>query len=418
MPYLIKDRIQFLAETGQILSSFLDYYTTLANVAKLVVTNIADFCIIDINEKGEMKRVAVRVSNRKKQKIANEFFNFSPDPRNKMAIYEAAKLGRPIIIRQATKSWLRTVSRIPREREVVKNLELNSFIFAPMINRNKLIGVLTIGSWDKNFSYSENDAIFIDEVADRAALAVDNAKLFSEAQEAIETRDEFLSIASHEIRTPLTSLLLNLQITLKKLRSAHRGNIDGNELVKLVEASELQVERLSRLIKDLLDVSVVATGRLVIEPEPMELSTLIREVLAEFDAQLKRMKIQMIFKSSGKIEGNWDKIRLEQVISNLISNAIKYGNRKPVKISVGKGRKNAILTIQDKGIGIRQEDQNRIFEKFKRISDDKGHSGLGVGLYIAKQIVEAHGGEIIIESKIGRGTTFTVELPLSFGEGS
>lgn len=126
MPYLIKDRIQFLAETGQILSSFLDYYTTLANVAKLVVTNIADFCIIDINEKGEMKRVAVRVSNRKKQKIANEFFNFSPDPRNKMAIYEAAKLGRPIIIRQATKSWLRTVSRIPREREVVKNLELNS----------------------------------------------------------------------------------------------------------------------------------------------------------------------------------------------------------------------------------------------------------------------------------------------------
>lgn len=411
MPYIIKDKIVFLSEASKILSSSLDYNVTISIVAKLVVSNIADFCMVDVIEEGNiMKRLVVKDSDSKNQRLAQKMHEFSPDPNNKMAIYDAARSGEPIIIKKVTNKWLNSVSKIKEERDLVKQLGLISFVFAPLISRGKVIGVLTIASCKEGFEYSQDDALFLKELANRIGIVVDKARLYSEAQEAIKTRDEFLSIASHELRTPLTSILLNLQLMLMKMQKAEKSKLDTKEIVKLSENALKQSWRMSRLINDLMNVSAASTGRFEIEKEETDLAEMVHEAIERFNnhAQMKRLKF---LPPAEKIIGFWDKIRLEQVFSNLISNAMKYGDGKPIEVNIKNDKNNAYFIISDKGIGIKQEDQKRIFERFERAAS-REYRGLGVGLYITNEIVKAHNGEITLKSKEGHGSMFTISLPL------
>lgn len=412
MPYVVKDKILFLSEASKILSSSLDYNVTLAIISKLIVTSIADFCLIDIFDGYRMKRLAVNVSDPKKHELALKMFDFLPNPKNKQAIYDTARLGAPTIIEKVTKKWLREVSRIPEEREVITQLGLNSHMFVPLKSRGEVIGVITIASMEKDFSYSQEDAIFIEELAIRAGTVVDKARLYMEAQEALRTRDEFLSIASHELKTPLTSILLNLQGMLNKIYKTKSQAPEINEIIKLIELSKRQSHRMSRLINDLLNVSVASTGRLKIEKERMDLVGLVGDVITHFKQQLRSSNIRIVVVGGERpIVGKWDIIRLEQVIANLISNAIKYGDKKPITIEMEKRNGKAYLKVRDRGIGIREGDENFIFERFKRAVSAKDYSGLGVGLYISRQIVEAHRGRLYVESHEGKGATFIMELP-------
>lgn len=412
MPYKLTDKIQFLSEASKILSSTLEYNVTLASVAKLVVTNIADLCVIDVFEEGHLNRVTVRAADPKKQKVANAMYNFIPDPRNKQAVYDSANGGKPIIIKKVTNEWLSTVSRIKEERDIHQTLGLSSLIFTPLKSRGKVIGVLTIASCKPDFSYTQADANFMEELASRAGLAVDNSRLFSDAQEALRTRDEFLSIASHELKTPLTSILLNLQLILHKIHNAANEKVEISEIVSMIEVSKKQSERMSRLISDLLNISVISTGRLQVEREPMDLSGLVDDILNRFSVQFEKAHMKVILKNRKPVWGHWDKIRLEQVISNLISNAVKYGKSKPLTVEVTHEHGKAIVKIRDQGIGIKEKDMVHIFERFKRAVSSKDFKGLGVGLYISRQIIEAHGGTLTVKSVERRGSTFTVELPL------
>jgi signal transduction histidine kinase len=412
MPHVVSDKILFLSEASKVLSSSLDYYTTLGTVAELIVTGVSDFCIIDIFDGRKMSRVAVRVADRKKQKLANKMYEFLPSPSNKEAIYDTAKNNKTVLIKKATPTWLNRVSKIKEERETIKKLGLNSHLFVPLISRGQTIGVLTTASMDPKFSYSETDLPFIEELANRAATAVDKARLYLEAQKALRTRDEFLSVASHELKTPLTSILLNIQAVIKKIQKTEIESPEIREIVKMLELSSRQSHRMARLINDLLNVSVASTGRLQIEKEETELIGLVKEVILSFKARLKDSNIQVVVDMDEKIVGMWDKVRIEQVIANLLSNAIKYGKGKPILITVKKLGKNAHIRIKDNGIGIKKVDQEMIFEQFKRAVNSKEYSGLGVGLYICLQIVEAHKGKLSVESKAGDGASFIVDLPL------
>lgn len=417
---IAKDTIAFLAEASKILSSSLDYNVTLASIANLVVSAIADFCVIDLLQNdGRMHRVAVKGADYRKQKIAKIMFKFPPDPRNREAIYDAARRARPILIKKVTKKWLENSSRIPEEHEVMEKLGLHSLsiIFAPLKSRGRVIGVLTLVLNRKNFFYSEADVLLAEELANRAGVAVDNARLYTEAQDALRARDEFLSIASHELKTPLTSILLQLQTVLQNIRQHATKYTETDQytvkIIEMLESTEQQSRRLAKLISDLLNVSLVSTGRLQLEKERVDLTGIVKDVLTNFSMQFKRNKTKVIFKNSTKpLIGIWDKVRLEQVISNLVSNAIKYGRQKPITISVKNDNKCGVFTIKDRGIGIKKEDQARIFERFKRGVSTSDYRGLGVGLYISRQIVDAHGGKIELRSKEGKGATFTVCLPL------
>ncbi len=221
----------------------------------------------------------------------------------------------------------------------------------------------------------------------------------------MQQRDDFLSIASHELKTPLTSLVLNSD----SLRTAaRRGDLEG--VTRKAEGVRRNVDRLARLVSSLLDISRISAGRLDLELEVVDLSEVVREVVARFDDEARRAGCAVRVTASGAATGRWDRLRLDQVATNLLSNAIKYGRGKPVDVSVDAGDDRATLTVRDRGIGISAADQRRIFQRFERAVSKRNYGGFGLGLWIVRQIVEALGGSVRVESTPGEGSIFQVEL--------
>lgn len=232
-------------------------------------------------------------------------------------------------------------------------------------------------------------------------------RLVDDLREAVRVRDEFLAIASHELRTPLTSLKLQVQSLLAKRESPNGPKLD--EKLRLVER---QVGRLNDLIGGMLDVLRITSGKMTLSRERVDLVDVVRDVVARAQPTIERAGYVVEVKADGPVVGHWDRLRLETVAANLLSNALKYGERKPVEIGVSAENGRARLTVRDQGIGIPPEAQARIFERFERAVPIRHFGGLGLGLWITRQIVEAHGGAIRLESRQGGGTTFTVELPM------
>jgi signal transduction histidine kinase len=231
----------------------------------------------------------------------------------------------------------------------------------------------------------------------------------AERQRALQLRDEFMSMASHELRTPLTPLKLQLHLLR---RHAQNQAIPSDELTSKFEQVDKQLERIVKLVDELLDVSRVSAGRLSLQPEEIELVTLVRETVDGFKAQLEQTNSAVEIVAEHPVHGIWDRLRLQQVVSNLLTNAMKYGNGKPIRISVHSSKHSATVVMRDEGIGIPEEHQGIIFEAFERGSYQAGTGGLGLGLYIVRRIVEAHQGSIRVDSKPGLGSSFVVELPL------
>ncbi len=225
-----------------------------------------------------------------------------------------------------------------------------------------------------------------------------------ESKQAVFARDEFLSIASHELRTPLTALKLRLQSVL------HSSELTEKTQRRIDSAVE-QTERLERLINNLLDVSRITTGHLELEPEDFDLAEMAQDVAERFREQVAGGGSSLAFGASGAVRGRWDRMRLEQVINNLLANALKFGENKPIVVSVDADERSAVLMVVDQGIGIAPEDLSRIFHQFERVLGHRTFGGLGMGLYISRQIAEAHGGRIEVDSARGQGSRFRVILP-------
>jgi len=237
-----------------------------------------------------------------------------------------------------------------------------------------------------------------------------------ELKKTLVARDEFFSIASHELKSPLNSLGLKLQILDHQMKKNDNEMVSKKKIFETIEFVMQQMFRLGTLIDNLLDISRIRLKRIMLEKSELNLVTIVHEVVSRFEDQARLAGCPISVLESGTVRGEWDKIRIEQVITNLISNAIKYGNAKPIEVSVSHDQDSAVLIVQDGGLGISLADQARIFERFERASTDSSISGLGLGLYITKQIVEAHHGTIIVESEVERGSRFIVKLPQKFAE--
>lgn len=229
----------------------------------------------------------------------------------------------------------------------------------------------------------------------------------------IRARDEFLSMASHEIKTPLTVMLLNIQKALHDIKNVSLADFSVADFMDKLQSVEHQTNRLAKMIKDLSNVSLITTGRLKLELEKGDLSSIVREVVKRLPSTLgSEDNYKINLEAKKPVLGMWDSVRVEQVVINLISNAVKYGKGKPVEVTVKQSGKTAKIIVKDSGIGIPKKFQKSIFERFERGTAGNSYQGLGVGLYITNQIVTAHGGKIKLDSKENRGSTFTIELPI------
>lgn len=249
-------------------------------------------------------------------------------------------------------------------------------------------------------------ASFVVDLSELKRIEAERNRLYEEARDAVKARDAFLSVAGHEIRTPLSALSLILYQLARQVRAL------GNEkAVDLAARSEKQVARLVRLADELLDVSRISAGSLHLDPEEMDLGLLAHDVVERLEESARRAGCTLTLRASEGVVGYWDRSRLDQVLSNLLTNAMKFGAEAPIEVDVSARGEAAILTVTDHGIGIHDDDQRRIFERFERAVAGERYPGMGLGLWITREILEAHGGKIAVQSRPGAGARFVVTLP-------
>jgi signal transduction histidine kinase len=234
---------------------------------------------------------------------------------------------------------------------------------------------------------------------------------FRQAQVALQTRDRFVAMASHELKTPLASLTLQVQLLERLLRRREGLAAQWDRVTEGLWRLHRQVDRLVKLAEDLLDVSISHEGRLSIAPEPVGLTPLTAEIVDRFQQTLDPHGSQIELVVEEDVTGEWDPHRLDQVITNLLSNALKYGGGKPIQVVIGGGERMAQIMVRDRGVGISARDIPRIFKRFERIGGEADPGGIGLGLHIASEIVRLHGGSIQVESEPGKGAAFIVTLP-------
>lgn len=233
-----------------------------------------------------------------------------------------------------------------------------------------------------------------------------------ELERAVRMRDDFMSIVSHEVRTPLNGLILETQLRRMHLSRGNLAAFSEDKLKAMVERDERQINSLIRLVEDMLDVSRIRTGKLSIRPKAFDLGQLVQGLVQNFSAQAGALETHIELQRCQTLQGEWDEFRIEQVLANLLSNALRYGERKPVQVRLFEEGAMACVQVQDSGIGISAQNQQRIFQQFERVAAQQASGGLGLGLYISEQIVLAHGGRIQVDSSEGSGATFSVYLPL------
>jgi signal transduction histidine kinase len=255
--------------------------------------------------------------------------------------------------------------------------------------------------------YDADDVVLAQNLADRAAIALENGRLLSEALEAVQARDDFLAVAAHELRTPLTSMLLQVQL----LRRAIGRERVEERATRAIAVTEAQAWRLSTLIDGMIDVSRFAANQVLIHLDEVDLGELLDELLRALSTDLERAGCTVTVSAPRKLVGRWDRGRIAQVLASILSNAMKFGAGRPIEVDVDANDESVRIAVRDHGIGISAEDQARIFERFERAVPTRHFGGLGLGLYTSVQILRAHQGSLRVDSRKGQGARFVIDLP-------
>jgi PAS domain S-box-containing protein len=403
----------FLSDAGEILTGSLEYERTLQDVARLAVQGLADWCTVAIQEANGLAVLAVAHTDPAKEPKTRELIRQLPpgDMKLTRGLGHVVRTGQSDLCPDTLEAgWVRAALGVDTPARFLE-LGARSYMCVPLKARGDTFGVITFVSVAPGKSYGQVDLALAEELVRRAGLAVDNARLFRKAQEALKSRDEFLSMASHDLRSPLTSLRLQLQAVRRDMQPGREGARSTEKVVARMESMERQTDRMLHMMDALLDITQMTAGRLELRRQKLDLVELVRGAVATLDEELRQSGVQVRVHAEGPVEGMWDRLRLEQVVDNLLSNAVKYGKGQPVDLTVSTDGTLARLVVRDQGVGIAPEDQERLFERFERVRLDRRVTGYGVGLWIVRHVVEAHGGSISIESRLGEGSSFIVQLP-------
>lgn len=397
---------RLLAEAGRLFHQFLDPDLTVAELARLMVPEVADVCLLFlVTPSGELVPRAVKHAEPEREAwLWDTVRRYPPPPEAPGGIWQVLRTGRSELVSHVTPEALAHGARNAEHLALLERVGIQSYLAVPLRVGEQTRGVFALVTSTPERRLTSTDQLFVEELAGRAALALDNARLFREAQDAVE----LIGVAAHDLGNPLNTL----QLLLRRL---HRMELaPGGEKVREGLGTALkQTQRLGQLLHNLLDLSRLSSGKLVLDVAPVDLADLAHEVVERFAEQAEEAGCKLLFEAELGLVGRWDRLRLDRVVTNLLSNALKFGKGRPVEVRVERlESQRARLRVQDHGEGIAYASQGRIFNRFEREPSAGKHAGFGLGLYIVRQLVEAHGGIIRVESTPGEGAIFTVELPL------
>jgi PAS domain S-box-containing protein len=401
------------AEVSDALSNSLDPQATLHRMLPLLVPNIADYCVVQLLANDNQMEVVATAHRDEVGKASLDALiaRYQPLLAEDHIADQVINKRQPLLMTQVPADFIETMPPDPVVRELLRQIDPQSFIVVPMLSRQRIIGVLTLGLTDQYHRYNEGDLVVAQELARRCALALENAQLYAAAQQAIQQRDAFLSIAAHELRTPLTSMLGQAQLAQRRLSNA--GVLSDRDR-RSFEVIISQTVKLNRLITDLLDVSRLAQNQLQIARDPLDLAQLVEQVVEQTRPTLQIHTLHYAPSASAVIiEGDAD--RLEQVLQNLLTNAVKYSPEGgEIRVTLQQQHQYALLEISDQGIGIPAKALDNLFQRFFRAENATRLriGGVGVGLYVVHEIVVLHGGNISVHSVENVGSTFRILLPL------
>ncbi|EPX60562.1 hypothetical protein D187_002049 [Cystobacter fuscus DSM 2262] len=404
----LAERQHFLYEASTLLGSSLDSVSTMERLMELVVPRFADCCAVHVlTEEGRVEQLAGLHRDPERARVALQVLRLQPvELSADHGVGKVLRTGESEWIPEFSEGQLAQMARSSEAEAPLNALQLCSYICVPLVARGRTLGTLMLAQGDSGRHYSRADLTLAEELARRAALCLDNARLYRDAQDAIRLRDEFLSIASHELKTPLTVLRLQLSSLERHLPP------EASERMRTkLDEAQRQARRLSQLITLLLDVGRIVTGRVSLDRAEMDLTRLIQEVMERLRDVFTRAGCEVTLHAPAPVVGCWDALRLEQVIVNLLTNAARYGAGKPITLRLESDGVHARFIVRDEGVGISPEDLPRIFSRFERAVTVRHYGGLGLGLYISREIVESHGGHLTVDSQPGQGATFTLELP-------
>ena len=405
-----RQRATFLAAVSATLSTSLDYAATLRTIAHLAIPNFASWCSVDLIADEQIKRVAYAAEDDNTEQVLGELAKDYPiDARDTHPIAKAISAGKSMFAAILPEDFAYRAARDERHRALLKELPCRSGIIVPMTARGQRLGAISFASTQPG-RYSAADLALADQIAYRASLAIDNARLFRQSETAVRLRDQFLSIASHELKSPLTSLVGYVELLEKRVQ---HGAFDEREQ-RAIHVVAQQTARLEKMIDAMFDVSRIETGQIAISCEPVELNDLAAEVSAQMRLLFKRHTLELSL-ADGPLVIQGDALRMQQVLENLIHNAIKYSPAGgSIRVTVERREQQAVLSVSDQGIGIPAAAQEHLFDRFYRAPNTETWriSGMGIGLSVVREIVCLHGGTVSVDSQEGVGTTFTVCLPL------
>ncbi|HVH42165.1 MAG TPA: PAS domain-containing sensor histidine kinase, partial [Labilithrix sp.] len=401
-----KEAARSLAETTRLLTASLDYETTLRNLADALVPQLADWASVLFLEDGTPRQVALSYPDTEiAARVRTAWRSLGKGSELPTPLATVFRTGRAQLHADVTPEMLQAFATTEDHLAALRRIRIRSIILVPIIVRERTEGVLALCTIEPRRQYDRADLELATEIGRRAGTAIEHTHLYRDAQRAVRLRDEFLSVAAHELRTPLASLTLQLQ-SIKAAIAGTSHPEGGGRFEGRIDKTLRQSNRLTRLVDGLLDVSQIAIGQVELHREEIDLRTVVNDVCTRFAEDAERAGSELSVSSSGPCIGSWDADRLDQVVCNLLSNALKYGQGKPVTVQCDADERQASVTVTDRGIGIAPENLRRIFGRFERGVSERNYGGLGLGLWIAQEIAQAHGGRVDVESSAGEGAVF------------
>jgi PAS domain S-box-containing protein len=400
-------RSAILAEASKVLGTSFDYHTTLEHLARLAVPGVADYCVVDVVEGA---RLGVAHVDPVKELLLRQETHFATGVVSRdHPVVRVITDGQPVLVPEVSPELVRASSISETHHRILEGVAPRSLMSVPLTVSGKVLGVLTLVASESGRRYGPDDLVLAEELARRAALAIDNARLFNEAQQATRARDELLAIVAHDLRNPLNTVYMSCS-TLLESASAVERPAEHRQLTMMRGAAQ----RMNRFIHDLLDVKRIEQGRLNVEPRPETMSVIARDALD----MLRPLADAQALAFESDVPDDLPKVladsaRIQQVLSNLLGNAIKFTPRGGTITLRAKPEPGELrISVIDTGPGISADQLPHVFGRFwqGRATDDRG---IGLGLSIARGIVEAHRGRIWVESRLGEGSAFYFTLPVA-----